>query len=520
MKRERFDAIVIGAGMAGATAAALLAQRGHRVLVLERDQHPGGCAANFEEDGYAFAVGATVGMGLQPGGIVANLFARLGMAPTFTPVDPAIAVMVGDRIVNLHQDRKRWNQERERAFPGQTRNKRAFWRHIERLAAGLKHAAARHPVMPFAHPLDVLDTARAAHPKLLPVLLNLHRSVGDLLAQYQIDDAHHRAFIDGQLLDAMQTTADDCAAPNGALALDIYRDGAQVVHGGLQQLTRELLAFVARAGGSVRFNTRVRHIDIENGRVQGVRTREGHMHAPVVVSTLPIANTDELVGDATPTRLRARAQQHRGRLGAFTLYLGVDERALPRDVAPFLQISDPASSEAAHPLASARNLLISISPAYDTTRAPLGKRAITVSTHVDAQAWLTLANDEAAYQQSKAEVAERVLQRVERWLPRVRDGIEVMHAGTPRTFVRYTRRAGGLVGGFPQKVGFANFDAPSHRTDIAGLYLAGDTIFPGQGMLGVTLSGSNAARSAHRVLRSPIVPIRGQRTASIQEVVA
>ena len=38
--RSEYDVIVVGAGPAGATAATLLAQRGHRVLALERDRFP------------------------------------------------------------------------------------------------------------------------------------------------------------------------------------------------------------------------------------------------------------------------------------------------------------------------------------------------------------------------------------------------------------------------------------------------------------------------------------------------
>jgi phytoene dehydrogenase-like protein len=54
----------------------------------------------------------------------------------------------------------------------------------------------------------------------------------------------------------------------------------------------------------------------------------------------------------------------------------------------------------------------------------------------------------------------------------------------------------------PYRVDNANFAAASHRTNIRGLFLAGDTIFPRQGTLGVSMSGFNAARSAARFLQS------------------
>lgn len=520
MKRERVDAVVIGAGLAGASAAALLAAQGHRVVVLERDQHAGGCAANFEKEGYRFAVGATVGMGLEAGGVLERLYRRLGLTPQATPIDPAIRVLVGDRIVELHRDRERWLAEVTRAFPGQERAKRAFWRRVAALARGLAHASKRFPVMPFAHPQDLLDTARGAHPSLLPVFFNLRRSVADLLADFGIEDDAHRAFIDGQLIDAMQTDAGLCAAPNGALALDVYRYGAQYVHGGLAQVAEDFLSLVRARGGSVRYATRARAIESESGAVVGVETRSGLIEAPVVVSSVPMANSAELLGDAG-SALAERAERYALEWGPFTLYLGVDERALPADVHPFLQITDlPERPGAAAPLHDGGNLLISISPRFDARRAPQGKRAITVSTHVEAARWLELSQDRDAYLQAKGAFTEKLLNQLERWLPNLRSGIEVLEAGTPRTLQRYTRRHGGTAGGFAQSVDLANFSAPSHRTELRGLFLAGDTVFPGPGALGVSISGFNAARSAHRLLRTHPAPHRRRKAAESLEVAA
>jgi C-3',4' desaturase CrtD len=520
VKRERADVVVIGAGLAGASAAALLAARGHQVVVLERDQHAGGCAANFEKAGYRFAVGATVGMGLEEGGVLERIYRTLGLTPQATEVDPVIQVLVGDQVVELHRDRERWLREVTRAFPGQEARKRAFWSQVGRLARGLAHASKRFPVMPFSHPLDLLDTARGAHPSLIPVLFQLRRSVADLLRDHGVDDLAHRAFIDGQLIDAMQTDAEECAAPNGALALDVYRYGAQYVHGGLVRVAQDFLGVVRERGGRVVFGTRARSIASDGHQVLGVETRQGLIEAPVVISTVPMANTAALLGDPG-TPLSERADRYALASGPFTLYLGVDERALPRDVHPYLQITDlPNRPGEATPVHDGGNLLISISPSFDRSRAPAGKRAITVSTHVDAAHWLQLGQDRDAYAAAKEAFTERLLGQLERWLPNLRGGLEVLEAGTPRTFYSYTRRHGGTAGGFAQSVGQANFAAPSHRTEFRGLFLAGDTIFPGPGALGVSISGFNAARSAHRLLASRRSPHRRRHASESLEVAA
>jgi C-3',4' desaturase CrtD len=505
----RADAVVVGAGIAGLTSAAMLAERGYKVVVLERDVHPGGCAAGWSHEGYRFAVGATVAMGFEKGGLHRKIYERLGLEPRYVEVSPAIRVHLPDRKVEVKTNHSDWFKEVAEKFPGQTENKLAFWREVRQIAEAMYYVSRSFPVMPFKHWQDVLDTAKGAHPKLLPVLLQLGRTVVQRLERFNISDKAHKAFIDGQLLDAMQTTSQDCVAVNGAFALDIYRFGCQYKIGGLESIAKDLANYITSHGGEVRYATRAKSIFNENGVVKGVTTNRGDIDAPVVISAIPLENTAELLSEPLSTNLPQRAKAQPEMWGAFTLYLGVDERCLPKDVHFYEQVTD---IERHH---DADNLLISVSPNWDRSRAPEGKRAITVSTHVNAKYWLDLAQDKASYQAEKRRLEQKLLEQISRALPNIRDGTEVMMSGSPKTFKNFTLRTGGTVGGFPQTPKNANFAAPSHRTDIRGLFLAGDTIFPGQGTLGVTVSGFNAARSAARLLAS--TPVLREATTQPRE---
>ena len=72
--------IVIGGGIAGLTAAALLAQDGIAVTLLEAHHQAGGCAGTFRRGPWIFDVGATQVAGLEPGGSHARVFQHLGLA--------------------------------------------------------------------------------------------------------------------------------------------------------------------------------------------------------------------------------------------------------------------------------------------------------------------------------------------------------------------------------------------------------------------------------------------------------
>jgi len=55
-----YDVIVIGAGLGGLSAGALLSAQGRKVLILEQSQRIGGCCSSFERDGFRFDVGASI----------------------------------------------------------------------------------------------------------------------------------------------------------------------------------------------------------------------------------------------------------------------------------------------------------------------------------------------------------------------------------------------------------------------------------------------------------------------------
>jgi len=75
VKRERYDVAVIGAGMGGLGAAALLAHDGYKTLVVEKLPFVGGRASSYEYKGFTLPTGALY---VETGGIVESLFKEVG----------------------------------------------------------------------------------------------------------------------------------------------------------------------------------------------------------------------------------------------------------------------------------------------------------------------------------------------------------------------------------------------------------------------------------------------------------
>ncbi len=436
-----YDIIVIGAGIGGLTAAALLGRAGYRVLALEGHIEPGGCASSFERkrpggERYVFDVGATLFAGFTPGGAHHWVGQRLGIRWPVRRLEPALETWLPDRRVTRWGD-ARWADERQIAFPAQAWEAERFWHEQERIADIAWRYAARQPPVPPETPVDLLGMSVRARPEMALLVPQLWRTVGQALSSHGIADRRLRAFVDGQLLISAQATARECAWLYGAVALDFARIGAHYVEGGAWSLARTLAAAFTRDAGAPRG------------------------------------------------------------WGACTLYLGVDEAAILAGMAEHHQVI--ASYD--RPLGEANSVFISAHPADDRSRAPNDQRAITVSTHTDAARWWRWREqDPARYRAEKAAMAERMLDTVALALPEIRRHIRYQQVGTPFSFWRYTHRQQGMVGGLPQLRGSSGLWSLGPRAaGIGGLWLVGDSTFPGQSTAAVTQSGIRVYQAIRRI---------------------
>src|SRR3990172_9132530 len=97
--RDAYDAIVVGSGLGGLTAAAFLAPAGRRVLVVERHDRPGGYAHSFRRRRYLFdsavhLVGGCEPVPFEEGGLLHRVLVELGVRDRcdFARVDPCYRV--------------------------------------------------------------------------------------------------------------------------------------------------------------------------------------------------------------------------------------------------------------------------------------------------------------------------------------------------------------------------------------------------------------------------------------------
>lgn len=490
---RRRRTVVIGAGIGGLTAGALLAHRGYPVKVFDQAGVAGGCASTFQRRGFTFDVGATQVAGLEPGGIHHQIFTELDMPlPPATFCDPACAVYLpGESVpISVWRDPQRWQVERQRQFPGSE----PFWRLLEDLFQISWRFQGRGPVLPPRNPWDLGQLLQAVRPDTMLTLPYMGTTVGQALRQYGLGDDHRlKTFLDLQLKLYSQVNAEETALLYAATALNVAQapQGLFHLHGSMQVLSDRLEKALARDGGGLYLRHRVEQIQVERGRVTGVvvrhpKTGETWVEpADQVVANVTVQNLVQLVGPSVMSGYARRVEQLPPASGAFVIYLGVDQAAIPEGCPPHLQFLYDYDG----PIGENNSLFVSVSRPGDG-RAPEGQATLIASSFTDVAAWWQ--SDD--YESMKRAYTEAAIARLRSFFQLTPETIRHVEAATPRTFARFTARDRGMVGGLGMRLstfgpfGFAN------RTPIAGLWLVGDSTHPGEGTAGVSYSALTVVR--------------------------
>lgn len=503
--------VVVGAGIGGLTAGALLARRGYDVLILDQAIVPGGCASTFKRRGFIFDVGATQVAGLEPGGIHQRIFEELEVElPPATPCDPACAVFLPEenQPINVWRDPQKWIAERQRQFPGSE----PFWQLMGKLFAASWKFQAKDPVLPPRNLWDFWQLVSSVRLDTLTTLPFTFTTVGDALRLYGLyGDKRLKTFLDMQLKLYSQVDADATAFLYAATALAVSQQPQGLYHlqGSMQVLSDRLVEALEKYGGKLLMRHSVEQIHNKSERVTGVTIRNqktGEVwteSADEVVANVTVQNLVKLLGKEEYKQTKEPADQQKipnsmsgykvrvdklpAASGAFVVYLGVDRSAIPAGCAPHLQFLYDYDG----PIGENNSLFVSVSKPGDG-RAPEGKATIIASSFTDASMWWRGTEEE--YDRLKQEYTQEAISRLGKYFHLTPETIVHQETATPRTFARFTGRERGIVGGIGQRVptfgpfGFAT------RTPVKHLWLVGDSTHPGEGTAGVSYSALTVVR--------------------------
>ena len=173
----------------------------------------------------------------------------------------------------------------------------------------------------------------------------------------------------------------------------------------------------------------------------------------------------------------------------FSVLLGVDEKVIPELMGEHaIMLRDYEL-----PFSDSNILFISVSPGWDETRAPHGKRCITATYF--------LSPDEAGkinWEIERENKTKEMIDHLEQLIPFISEFIDCAYSITPDDYQRSTMRRQGMLRGFSNLSGPYGFNSLSFKTPVRKLLKVGDEVFPG---LGVAHTAKSGIRAAEEILK-------------------
>lgn len=474
-----YDVVIIGSGFGSLTAAALLAKQGYRVCVLEQAKYPGGCASSYKRKGYWFETGATTLVGLDEHMPLRYLLDVTGIDVPVLPLEPPMQVhLPNGMVVTRYGNLERWIEEAERVFGKD--NQRPFWEHCYRVSRKVWQTSLEQRSFPISNTKDMLLSGLRARPAQLTLLPSAFRTMEDVLRKYDL--LQNRMFVDfvnEQLLITAQNYLQEVNELFGATALCYTLYHNYYVPGGLINLINPFVSYLTTKGSEIKYGQQVQQVST-HGTGYITRTNKGDFESRFVISGLPLNNTQQLFSDEQlKQRIKKYTLPSEHLNGAFTMGL-VLKKEEARQVLHH-QVHIPGGL----PVTGSNSVFISFSHPSDIRRAPEGEMVASVSTHVRHPEQLRIEEKDLL---EKAIIGELERQQIIR-----RENVIKVESATPGAWLFWTRRAYGAVGGYPQYKHIKPWQMKDARLDHRGAYLCGDTVYPGQGIVGVCLSGIIAA---------------------------
>jgi C-3',4' desaturase CrtD len=487
------DVAVVGGGLAGMATALRLQAAGLSTVVFEAHGHAGGCAGYWRHRGFSFDVGATTLVDFEPGGVGAELLESTGAPAIVGEQLPGYEAWLPDRRVTLHRDPALWHAERLRAF-GDDRAHCELWRLLDRLADVFWKASRAGIRMPVRRPADVAHDVRAIGLGNLLLARHVRSTLGEALTRHRLGgDRPLHGLLSMLVEDTVHSSVDRAPLVNAALGITIRGAGLTRHTGGMHGFWRTLVAHYRALGGELHTGTTVTGVAGLPGAF-AIRTKRGVTWARQVVLAVPAETAARLCSTHPVSRRLDRylRRDHPELGGAIVVFLGVPEREVAGQRLTHHQLLQSYD----RPLGNGNNMFVSVSAPGDEISAPPGHRAVMISTHTSLADWTGL--DDQTHDQRKKEIGESLIGYARRAYPALGERAVVYGVGTPRAYQRFGFRPHGAVGGPHQTLRNSNQFAIPHDLGGRGLWLVGDSTWPGLGTVACVLGSRIVAEGVRR----------------------
>ncbi len=511
----KYDVVVIGAGLGGLSAAAVLAKKNLSVLCLEKHSIPGGYAGSFVRGRYEFEIGlhelSGMGTAAEPGPLHI-MFDQLGMLDDleFIEIPEVYRSIFPEADVSLPVGWEAYEQTLCEAFP---KERHGIHRFLGRIHALQKEVR-------FFNDFNLLDGPPSPGQLLqLPlksrIIARYGQAMFGTILDRDLSDPTLKAVISQLWGYVGQPPSRGSFLLLGACMGTYVGYGPRYIKGRSAALAAAFVKAIERFGGEVRFNCGVTDLTVSGNKVTGVITEHGdEIAAGTVVSNLdPSSTCRDLIGiDKVPPKYWRKLQQCVVGPSSFNIYMGLakspDALGLNEhevfvnsntDIeSQYVECRDLPRLYDPHPPAAPCVAMTCYNRA-DPDISPPDTSIVMMTTLMFGQHWHRVPPED--YVDIKNRIARSMLERVEDEFPDLRDSAEVLEIATPVTNMRYANQVDGAIYGYEQLPFNSTVYRLPHDGPFKGLYFVGAFTNPGGGFELVMTSGYMAAIKAAKAAK-------------------
>ncbi|MCA0153151.1 phytoene desaturase family protein [Winogradskyella vincentii] len=495
----KYNTIIIGGGLAGLTAGATLSKFGKKVLLLEQHHKPGGCATTFKRGDFIVEVGLHEMSGLTENGSITQIFKMLNVDKhvQFEKVPEFYGVVSGDEDFVMPHGYEAATKALIEKYPEDKKGINRFMK----LIAGTRKEAINlprsrfmqkliYPLMPLLYPNLVEATKHTVGSWLDKYITNENAKL-DLIAHlvYWGDDPYTLSMF-------------YYAVPFSGF----IENGGHFIKGGSQELSNYLASYIEKNAGTVLLGKRVEKISTKNGKATGVTFRDSFNEnskpttilCDNVIANCAIPTVPSLLDKPYSTQLQQKIDSKTNSCSLLCMYLGFNTDVAKFGVKYYSNVFNGDDVTAIKDIKnnhhgdwSKRRFIFVDYNKVDSGLAPSPKTEGVICAVDYIEDWENLNKEE--YKAKKEEIAQILLERLDKRYPGIKSSIEYYEVSTSKTIKRYTSNPSGSVYGYAQIKDQIASKRFRNNFLIPNLYFASAWAFPGGGFEGSIQGGFLAA---------------------------